>query len=53
MPRFTKDNHTIETSNPRERVRLLSQGYKQEKARTAAVREADAAKAKPIDTASK
>lgn len=42
MPRFTKDEITIETASPREAVRLRSQGFKEAKARTAEVRKADA-----------
>lgn len=42
MPRFTKDDAVIETANPREAVRLRSQGFKERKARTAEVRKADA-----------
>jgi len=46
MPRFThKDTgHVIETSNARERVTLLASGYREQKAKTAAVRVADAKK---------
>lgn len=48
MPRFvSKDGkHSIETSNPVERVSLLRQGYREQKARTAAVKQADQAQAK-------
>jgi len=42
MPRFTKDDVTIETASTREAVRLRSQGFKEEKARTVEVRRADA-----------
>jgi len=42
MPRFTKDDVTIETASPREAVRLRSQGFKETKARTVEVRKADA-----------
>lgn len=43
MPRFVhpKTNHTIETAIPREAAELRSQGYREQKARTTAVREAD------------
>ena len=46
MPRFvSKDGaHAIETSHPAERVQLLAQGYREQKAKTAAVRQADAGK---------
>lgn len=46
MPRFvSKDGqHSIETSHPGERVQLLAQGYREQKAKTAAVRQADAVK---------
>ena len=48
MARFvSKDGkHTTETSNPVERVSLLRQGYREQKARTAAVKQADQAQAK-------
>lgn len=51
MPRFvSKDGkHTVETAVPRERVDLLAQGYTEQKAKTAAVREADAAKTASTD----
>lgn len=42
MPRFTKDDIVIETASPREAVRLRSQGFKEQTARTAEVRKADA-----------
>jgi len=45
MPRFTKDGHTVETAVPTEAAELRRDGYKEEKARTADVKEADAAKA--------
>jgi hypothetical protein len=44
MPRFTKDDVTVETSNAREASQLRRDGFKESKARTAAVRENDAAK---------
>lgn len=45
MPRFTKDGLTIETAVPREVTELRAQGFTEQKARTAAVREAEAPKA--------
>jgi hypothetical protein len=42
MPRFTKDSLTIETSVPREAAELRRDGFTEHKAKTAAVREADA-----------
>ena len=42
MPRFTKDGLTIETAVPREAAELRAQGFTEQKARTAAVREAEA-----------
>jgi hypothetical protein len=47
MPRFTKDGVTVETSLPTEAAELRRDGFKEEKAKTAAVREADASSAKP------
>lgn len=49
-PRFVhpKTNHSIETSNPVERVSLLRQGYTEQKARTKAVRQADQAQTKDV-----
>lgn len=49
MPRFTKTTDdgrkvTVETAIPREAAELRSQGFTEQKARTVAVREADAAK---------
>jgi hypothetical protein len=44
MPRFEKDGITVETSIPREAARLRSEGFKEQAARTKAVREADADK---------
>lgn len=46
MPRFvSKDGeHAVETSHPAERVSLLAQGYREQKARTQAVKQADAGK---------
>ena len=43
MPRFTKDDITIETAVPREAAQLRAQGFSEETARTKAVREADKA----------
>lgn len=47
MPRFTKDGLTIETAIASEAAELRRDGFKEEKARTVAVKsaEADAAKA--------
>jgi hypothetical protein len=45
MPRFTKGDLTIETAIPREAAELRAQGFTEYKARTAEVKEADAAKA--------
>jgi hypothetical protein len=45
MPRFTKDGLTIETAVPTEAAELRRDGFTEEKARTADVKEADAAKA--------
>lgn len=42
MPRFTKDDQVIETSNAVEGARLRAQGFVESKARTAGVRERDA-----------
>ena len=46
MPRFvSKDgNHVVETAVATEAAELRSQGYVEQKARTAAVKEADASK---------
>lgn len=43
MPRYENPTtgHAIETSNAREGVQLKASGYREQKARTAAVREAD------------
>lgn len=50
MPRFVKDGHPpVESSAPRDRVNLLAQGYKEQKARTAEVRKADAQTEKQRD----
>lgn len=45
MPRYVhpKTEHVVETSNATEGVQLKAQGYREQKARTAAVREADKA----------
>lgn len=45
MPRFTKDGLTIETAVAAEAAELRRDGFTEEKAKTAAVKEADAAKA--------
>lgn len=45
MPRFTKDGLTVETSVATEAAELRRDGFTEEKARTADVKEADAAKA--------
>lgn len=44
MPRFTKDDLIIETAIPREATELRAQGFTEQKARTAEVKQADAAK---------
>lgn len=43
MPRFVhpKTRHAIETTSPRDRADLLAQGYREQKAKTTAVRQAD------------
>ncbi|MFM9430063.1 hypothetical protein [Arthrobacter sp. MP_2.3] len=46
MPRFTKDDVTVETSVPREIVELRSQGFTEHAAKTAEVKQADAEAAK-------
>lgn len=49
MPRFTKESDgrtiTVETAIPREAAQLRAEGFTEQKARTAVVKEADAAKA--------
>lgn len=49
MPRFTKESDgrtiTVETSVPREAAQLRAEGFTEQKARTADVKETDAAKA--------
>lgn len=49
MPRFTKESDgrqvVVETSVPREAAQLRAEGFAEQKARTATVKEADAAKA--------
>ena len=49
MPRYVhKDTgHAVETSNPTEGVQLKAQGYREQAARTKAVREADKAAEAP------
>ena len=42
MPRFTKDGLTIETAIPREAAELRAQGFSEQKARTDAVKQAEA-----------
>lgn len=44
MPRFTKDGLTIETAVPREAAELRRDGFKEQAAKTAEVKQADAAK---------
>lgn len=51
MPRFTKGDVTVETSIPREAAELRAGGFTEQKAKTAAVKEADAAK--PATTTAK
>jgi len=46
VPRFIKDSTVIETSLPREAAQLRAEGFKEEKARTAAVKKADAEQTK-------
>jgi hypothetical protein len=46
MPRFVKDDLVIETALPREAAELRSQGFTQQKARTAEVKKADAEQSK-------
>ena len=50
MPRFVKDDVVIETALPREAAELRSQGFTEQKARTAEVRKADAVQAKSTPT---
>jgi hypothetical protein len=45
MPRFTKDGLTVETAVATEAAELRRDGFKEERAKTAPVRDADAAKA--------
>lgn len=52
MPRFIKDGLTIETAVPREAAELRAQGFTEQRARTVAVKQADAApNPKPSDSA--
>lgn len=46
MPRYVhpETNHAVETSHPAEGVQLRAAGYREQKARTTAVRQADQAK---------
>lgn len=55
MPRFVhpETSHTIETAVPREAAELRSQGYREEAARTKAVREAEKQADKPAAESSK
>jgi hypothetical protein len=46
MPRFTKDDVTVETAVPTEIVALRSQGFVEHVAKTAEVKHADAEAAK-------
>jgi len=46
MPRFVKDDITIETAIPREAAQLRAEGFTEQKARTKEVREADNTTAK-------
>lgn len=48
MARFvSKDGkHTVTTTNPREQVQLRAQGFREVKARTTAVKQADQAQVK-------
>lgn len=51
MPRYEKDGFDpIETSLPREGVQLRAEGWREYKARTAAVREADAERTEEAPT---
>lgn len=45
MPRFTKGGLTVETAIAREAAELRRDGFTEQRAKTAAVREADSAKA--------
>jgi hypothetical protein len=51
MPRFTKDGLTVDTSVATEAAELRRDGFKEERAKTAPVREADAVKADAPKTA--
>lgn len=44
MPRFVKDGHAVETALKTEAAQLRAEGYREQKARTAEVRKADAQK---------
>lgn len=52
MPRFIKDSDgrtiTVDTSIPREAAQLRAEGFTEQKASTAVVKEADAAKAEAL-----
>lgn len=47
MPRYMKNDHTVETSNVRESKRLKAAGYIEQVARTKAVKQADAQQQTP------
>jgi len=55
MARFvSKDGkHTVTTTNPREQVQLRAQGFREVKARTTAVKQADQAQAQAKGSESK
>ena len=48
-PRFVKDDLTIETAIPREAASLRAQGFTEQKARTKAVKQAEAEASKPAE----
>lgn len=47
MPRYEKDGDAVETSDPTEGARLRAAGFVESKARTQAVRAAEAEQDKP------
>ena len=49
MPRFVKDDLTIETAIPREAAELRRDGWTEQKARTKAVKQAEAEASKPAE----
>jgi hypothetical protein len=49
VPRFVKDDLTIETAIPREAAQLRAQGFTEQKARTKAVKQAEAEATKPAE----